>query len=234
VEPRTDKATWGILASNAFTLGIALWQDWGVLLLLWPFWIQSVIIGFFARQRILRLEAFCTEGFTINDRAVDPTPETQRRVANFFALHYGFFHVMYFVFLFGFTLSAASDGAVPIFHESTGEVVEVAFGRVLPLDVLIFLALGFAFWRTHRTSHHEHVAADLARRPNVGSLMFLPYLRVVPMHLAVIFGAQMGGGAAIGLFMLLKTGADVGMHKAEHYILQSSASESSRSGAKAR
>jgi len=37
--------------------------------------------------RILSLEKFSTEGFKINDQAVEPTPETKRKVAAFFAFH---------------------------------------------------------------------------------------------------------------------------------------------------
>lgn len=52
-------------------------------------------------------------------------------------------------------------------------------------------------------------------------MMFLPYVRVTPMHLAVGLGVMVGGAGAVWIFVLLKTGADVTMHWVEHRWLQS-------------
>lgn len=201
-----DRAIPGILAANAITLAVALWQQWPATMLLWPYWAQSLVIGWFARRRLLALERFSTEGFTINDQAVEPTPATRQRVANFFAIHYGGFHFGYLVFLLAITF----DGR---------------FGRApAGLDWLLFAALGVAFWHSHRASHRRHVAADLAGERNIGTLMFLPYARVFPMHLAIIVGSMLGGGgAAVVFFTALKTAADVLMHVVEHRWLQAGA-----------
>ncbi len=218
---RRDHAVVGILLTNGITLMFALWQNWSVLQLLWPFWIQSVIIGWYARQRILKLTRFCTRGFQVNGRSVDPTPETQRQTAIFFALHYGFFHLGYFVFLLVFTLTSDPQGYVEIVIEGQGPV-DVHLGKVHPLDFPIYLALALGFWKTHQASHREHVAADLGNTPNIGTLMFLPYARVIPMHLCIILAVPFAGVSAIWLFMLLKTAADALMHVVEHRVLQRS------------
>lgn len=214
----SDRAVGGILASNAFTLGAALWQDWGVLQLMWPFWIQSLVIGWYARKRILKLGAFSTDGLTMNDRPVPPTPASQRGVANFFALHYGGFHLGYLVFLVLMTTTSDAAGFITVTNESTGVRSLVEVGRVHPFDFAIFAALGIGFWQTHRASHREHVAADLGQSPNLGTLMFMPYARIVPMHLTLVFGFMLDTGA-LWLFVLLKTSADVVMHKLEHRML---------------
>ncbi|MCG6118591.1 MAG: DUF6498-containing protein [Aquimonas sp.] len=217
----TDRALWAILGSNALTAVVALVSGWGLLQLLWPFWIQSVVIGWFAMQRILKLQAFCTEGFRINQRPVEATPVTRTLTAVFFALHYGFFHFIYFAFLAGFTAAAAAGGgSVAVTDTSSGEVTQVAMGQVRALDWLLFAALGFVFWRSHGGSHREHVEADLAGRPNIGTLMFMPYLRILPMHLTLILGMLLSGGGAVLLFLGLKTAADVGMHRVEHALLR--------------
>jgi len=215
-----DHALWGILLTNAVTLFMAIWQDWSVLQLLWPFWIQSLIIGWYARRRILSLTRFCTAGVKINDRAVEPTPETQRWMGNFFALHFGFFHFVYLIFLLAFTLMAGQEGIVNVTMENTGEVIPVEMGSVYPLDFLIYLALAAGFWTSHGASHREHVAADLGHAPNIGVLMMIPYARVIPMHLCIILAAPLGGAGMIWFFILLKTGADVVMHVVEHRVLQ--------------
>lgn len=216
VDAGTDHALYAILGSNLLTLGIAWWQHWGLLHLLWPFWIQSVVIGWFARKRILALESFSTEGFTINNSRVDPTPATKRKTANFFALHFGFFHLIYLLFLSVFTSTVDAGGYMQVTEEGSGTVSMVHLGHVAQSDVLAFAVLGVAFWLSHRLSHREHVAADLARLPNIGSLMALPYARVVPMHLCIILGVVLPQSLAIWLFGALKTGADLIMHKVEH------------------
>lgn len=217
--PPADGSVTGIVITNLVTLAIAVWQDWSVLQLLWPFWMQSVIIGGYARQRILKLTRFSTEGFKINDRPVDPTAETRRLTANFFALHYGLFHLVYFFFLAAFTLTSDPQGFIDVTNEDTGELMHVHIGKVEPIDFLIYLGLAIGFFVSHGRSHEEHVRADLGNTPNIGHLMGLPYLRIVPMHLCIILAIPFGGGA-IWFFMLLKTVADVAMHKIEHRLLQ--------------
>lgn len=217
---KSDRALRGIIVSNVLTVGVAVLKGWGIAQLLWPFWIQSVIIGYYARRRMLALREFSTEGLRVNNNPVSPTPATRRSTANFFALHYGFFHFVYLMFLLGMAASADSSGLVPFTNNDTGAVTMVNIGQTHTIDFVIFAALGLGFWFSHRASHREHVVADLARRPNIGSLMFLPYARVIPMHLTIIGGAMLGGSAAIWLFGILKLGADVIMHKVEHKWLQ--------------
>ena len=199
----SDRAVLGILASNALTLGVALWQDWPLVLLLWPYWLQSVVIGYYARRRILALQRFSTEGFKMGGSEVEPNEATKRATANFFAIHYGFFHFGYLVFI-------AVVGAVGMFGRPPGAG-----------DYGLFALLGLAFWLTHRDSHRRNLAADVAGERNIGTLMFLPYARVFPMHLTIILGGLLGGGSlALLLFTVLKTAADVLMHVVEHRWLQ--------------
>jgi hypothetical protein len=194
-----DRALWSIVASNVLAAVLAIVLDWDVVELMWPFWIQSVVIGYYARKRMLLLRSFSVEGLRFGDRPATETPKDQRGAANFFALHYGFFHFGYFLFLM---------------QRSTQQKFDF-----VDASLLVVVALAFVF--AHRQSHREHVAAVLAGRPNLGALMFMPYLRVVPMHLVILFGATLGGGAAtILLFTILKTLADIGMHKFEHRKLQ--------------
>ena len=191
-----DRAALGwLVASNALTIAIALWQQWPLGLLLWPYWLQSVIIGVFSYRRMRGLHRFSTEGFRINGRAAEPTESTQRQTAGFFALHYGAFHLVYAIFL--------TEQKMPA------------------QDWLWVAVAGIAFYFNHRDSHRRFREADRQGEPNIGALMFLPYLRVLPMHLMIIFGVGfMGGGPfAVLLFALLKTVADCAMHVAEHRIL---------------
>ena len=191
--PTDRRALVLLVAANALTLLLALAQDWPIGLLLWPYWVQSVVIGVFSYRRIMGLQQFSTEGFRINRRSVPPNEATRRTTARFFALHYGLFHLAYALFL--------ATQEMPV-HDWLW--VGVA-------------AIGFLY--NHWQSFERFREADRQGRPNIGTLMFLPYLRVVPMHIAVIVGAALPWEGAVLLFGLLKTAADCAMHVAEHRIL---------------
>lgn len=212
-----DHALVAILITNVITLAVALAQGWSILQLMWPFWIQSMIIGWFARQRILKLNQFCTEGYLVDGKTVEPNEQTQRETASFFVMHFGFFHAMYLLFLLLFTLLADAQGFIEISRGS--EKRQVYVGVFTSIDVLLYLGLGACFWISHWLSHREHVASDLSGKPNIGTLMFLPYARILPMHVCIIVGLPLAG-AAVWLFVILKTAADLIMHTVEHRVLQ--------------
>lgn len=214
-----DRAVPAIVLTNGGVLLMALVLDWSALQLMWPFWMQSLIIGWYARRRMLKLTDFCTDGMQINGRSVPPTPRSLRKVANFFALHYGGFHAGYLVFLIAMSATADAAGYVMVTNESTGVQSPVYIGHVDVLDFVVYVVLAAGFWHTHRASHLAHVAADLGRRPKLGTLMMVPYARVLPMHLTIILAFALGGGM-VWLFVVLKTAADVAMHKAEHAWLR--------------
>jgi hypothetical protein len=199
-QPYAIENTRSLIVANVSTLALALFFQWPIGLLLWPYWFQSLIIGWFSRERILALREFSTDGFKVNNQPVEATVATQRSTANFFALHFGFFHLIYFVFL----LQSARGLAA--------------------LDWLGLALAAIAFAWNHRASFERNLEADSRGKPNIGTLMFLPYLRIIPMHLTIIFGGALIGGQvnpwAVVLFGTLKTCADVAMHVIEHRILQ--------------
>ena len=187
-----------LLLANAATAVLALAFHWPLAAVTWPFWVQSVVIGWYSRRRILSLTHFSTEGFTVDNRPVPETPESLRQTANFFTLHYGFFHFGYFFALLKFS---------------------PALG---PWDAIGLIAAAASFVTSHRASFHRNIESDMRGRPNLGVLMFLPYARIVPMHAMILFGAGYvdNSRTAVLVFLALKTGADVLMHHIEHGVLQ--------------
>lgn len=183
-------ATTGLLISNALTLAAALLLKWPLALVIWPYWIQSVIIGWYARNRMLALKKFSTEGFTSNDEPVPENEKGKRSTASFFVMHYGIFHFVYLIFLL--------DKAKP----DSG------------WDCFWIVVCGFSYVFAQRKTCEQQIATDAQGKPNLGKLMCLPYLRILPMHLTIIFGAMGNYSAfAIFLFMSLKTVADVLLDK---------------------
>jgi hypothetical protein len=185
---RMGPSTRNLLLSNAATIAAALVFDWSPGWLLWPYWIQSVVVGWYARKRMLSLARFSTEGFTSNGRRVPEDDAGKRSTANFFALHYGFFHLGYLVFL----------------------CAEHRMGA--GWDWLLLAGCGASFVLSQRQTYAIQHAADLRGRPNLGALMFTPYLRVVPMHLAILLFANLGGGDGMLIaFTLIKTASDLAL-----------------------
>ena len=185
-----------LLLANAATLGAALVLRWPAGWLLWPYWLQSVVIGWYARRRMLALDRFSTDGFTSNGRRVpEDDPASKRSTANFFALHYGIFHLAYLVFLCKEHAPQAR------------------------WDWLVLLACGASFVLSQRETYAVQHAADVRGRPNRGTLMFTPYLRIAPMHLAILLGAKLGGGAVmLVVFTALKTASDLLLDRIDRRI----------------
>jgi hypothetical protein len=183
----------GIIGVNAVVMLGAIASGDGPLMLMFPYWLQSVIIGGYNVRRIAVLQVFTTDGLKVNGRAVDPTPSTRRETWIFFMVHYGFFHLVYFFFLGAFGAMDRGGG----FGSSWGDLGS--------LSSLWLGATALGFLVSEGRDYARARAEDVATPPNIGSLMFAPYFRIIPMHLTIIFGALFGGWFAILLFGTLKT-----------------------------
>ena len=193
---RADRSAAFLILANLVTIVLAVVQEWDVRDVMWVYWGQSVIIGFFNWRRILDLKQFSTEGFSINDQPAEPTRETQLTTASFFLLHYGFFHFIYFTFLFL-------------------EMEPLPGLRVVGIAACIMV-----FLFNHGFSYGHNRQRDMNRRPNIGTIMVFPYARIIPMHLTILFGSHFAEGSTgeLLLFLGLKTLADVIMHMVEHAV----------------
>lgn len=191
---RPWNSTRSLVLSNLLTIVLAVVQRWSLWEVMWIYRGQSVVIGYYNWRKIRRLEDFSTDNFTINDRPVAPTPAVRRQVAWFFTLHYGMFHFVYMMFL----LIGIGDMS---WFSALGAIVCVA-----------------VFAANHRRSFQQSLPIFVRRKPNIGTVMFFPYARIVPMHLTLVLGHLLGirSAGAMVMFLGLKTGADVVMHRIEH------------------
>lgn len=194
-EAKSDGSLITLITANLGALAVAYYTGMSLRDLMLVYWIQSVVIGMSSFLRILNLDRFDTANFEINGKPAQETVTDKRKVALFFLGHYGLFHVIYFVF---------------IVFENRG---------TLGAPGSYFLcALAFAASHGHSLVHN--IRRDAGGRPNIGILMFLPYARIVPMHLVIVFGAHVSAGTgAFFLFGALKIVADVVMHTVEHHVL---------------
>ncbi len=205
-----DNSLRALVASNVATMIIALVEGWSLSPLLFIYWAQSVVIGAFHVRRILNLDEFTTTGLKMNGRPVRPGVRAQRQIAGFFAVHYGFFHLVYLVFVL---TGINSDGGF-----ASGAWWALVGG------VLVFAV-------NHYFSYVQNRELDGRGKPNIGTMLFLPYARILPMHLLIVMGATIGGESrtALIIFIVLKTVADAVMHIVEHRTLRKVAVVSSES-----
>ena len=183
-----------LIGANLVAIILAVVEGWDLHILMLIYWAQSVIIGYFSVRRMLDLKDFSTEGMSQNGRVLNATPATQKKIAHFFALHYGGFHLIYLAFIF-------MDGR-EVFRENW-----------------LYMAICIAvFFYNHRYSFKANRKHDRSRKPNIGNIMFFPYARILPMHLTILAGGAIGSTSTgiLILFLGLKTGADVIMHSIEH------------------
>ena len=144
-----DASVWSLVLVNGIALLVALAGGWSLIDLMAVYWVQSVIIGISYFFRMLNLKQFSTENFRINDRSVDPTPETKRQTAFFFLFHFGFFHVGYLVFIFAPRIPGGSPLGLGLL-----------ICTVVPLPINHYFS-----YRYHRAGgrerHAEHRHADV-------------------------------------------------------------------------
>ena len=195
--PTRDISLLAILFGNLLSAVMAFIYDWSLGEVMWIYWGQSVTVGVTNYIRIMSLKEFSTEGFTSNGSPVPENEAGKRSTATFFAFHYGAFHAAYAVFLW-------QEMPLDMIQQGTAAMMIVCLS---------------AFVFSHSFSLSQNMTKDFKdKKPNLGTLMFYPYMRILPMHLTIIFGSMSGLGMVI--FMGLKTLADLGMHMVEHHLFQ--------------
>ena len=188
-----------LLASNIFTIYLALSQGWSLMPIMCIYWFQSITIGFFNFVRMLTIKKFTTSGLTKHGMPVLPATEATRKFhAFFFLLHFGFFHLIYLWFIF------------------IGFFVESKTSELNGVDFALILLAGVSFYINHLLSYLYNKPSE-TKEISLGILMYYPYARVVPMHLTIILGG-IYYFEALPLFLILKTVVDVIMHFFERSI----------------
>mgnify|MGYP001582647245 CR=1 FL=1 len=198
----TKTSTLSLVFSNLLVIFFAVVDGISANEVLWIYWSQSVIIGIFNFIKMITLKDFSTEGFKQGKKQMLPTRATAISSAIFFLFHYGFFHLVYAVFLGAFSEFSYSEGS------SSGTKY-----------FLLSAGMFFISYLIEFVSSRKEQSDEL---PNIGYIMFAPYARIIPMHLTIIFGGFIGAAgsifstntnlAIIVLFIGIKTVVDLITH----------------------
>jgi len=156
----------------------------------WIYWFQSVIIGLFNFIDLFTIKNFDAGTLKMNNQPVSSM--NKGCVAWFFLLHYGGFHLGYAVFLL------VQIG------------VRTVSRSVLLLGIGVFLLEAIMNFTRQKQ-------AEQTRSFSLGGMFFLPYLRIIPMHLMILLPAFLGWKPSL-IFLLLKMGADILTYILYHHI----------------
>ncbi|MBP7584307.1 MAG: hypothetical protein KBA61_09760 [Spirochaetes bacterium] len=210
--------------ANFVNILIATQLGYGFATQVWVYLCQSVIIGIFNFRRILLMRPseetiarwdresaqayrdMKTEGGpqdwllpkTADDyvRWQHWTPGTPKVFAGIFLAHFGLFHLIYI-----FSLSSRHFSMIPGTSLAEADPLGVAAGA------LIFLVFHAWSFRTQRREMERPFTSDYA----MPKAMFLPYARVLPIHLSAVFFA----GNAFMAFLIIKALVDIAAHVVE-------------------
>jgi hypothetical protein len=189
-----------LIAVNMIPLFVVLFFGWSLFSIMFLYWIENGIIGFFNIFKIALARAPGTS-FTINGRPVSPSNKEIRII--FFVLHYGLFWAVHGVFVFTFFGMSSPD----------------LFGSIEPRGVAIvaaalLLSHGVSFL-VNFVGKEEYLTVSPDRQ------MTEPYSRVVVLHVTILAGGFLADSlgaplAALILLVLLKTVIDLLAHLREH------------------
>ncbi len=170
-----------LLAGNVYCIWYYENHPGAFATVVWIYWFQSIIIGLFNFLDLLTIKNFDTGNFKMNDQPV--TAVNKGCAAWFFLVHFGFFHLGYAIFL----------------------LIRLDLSSVNKMVLLIGIA---TFFLEAVINFRRQKQIEKTETVNLGTLFFLPYLRIVPMHLMILLPAFLGWKPSL-LFLVLKMGADV-------------------------
>ena len=183
----SDRSLWSLISWNLLTIAWAVIARWSLGSLVAVYWCQSLILGLFWFLRIIILPDFYVP--EQQDLSMEEAFQTKSTAAAGFIVIYGILHVFA-----GFVL-----------YRWLGPV---RMGGILIVAGIFFLSQCFTFSRT---------AAWVSGDRPTSSIVFFPYIRVLPMFAPLIVMAKVDltRQMLLVVFLLAKTAVDAAMHIVE-------------------
>ncbi|MEO7313258.1 MAG: DUF6498-containing protein [Chitinophagaceae bacterium] len=188
----TDWSLWVLVIFNLYLLDYYEKHPGEIGTLIFLYWAQSVLIGVVNFFDILTLPHIEPGSMTMNDKPVADTAQSKGCVAMFFLVHYGIFHLVYLVFIL-----------VQMHGQINGHFV------LIGVAILAVQLVG-DFIRRRMQQQDKAV--------NVGTIFFMPYARIVPMHFMILLPNFIHINN-FTIFIILKIFMDLLMHffTSDHY-----------------
>jgi len=170
-----------LLAGNIYCIWYYQNNSGAFSTVVWIYWFQSITIGLFNFIDLLTIKNIDSASSPFNEK---PSSSGGAGCAAwFFLVHFGFFHLGYAIFLL------------------------VDFGVKDISRSVLLLGIG-AFFLETILNFIRQKQLEKTMSFNVGTMFFLPYLRVVPMHLMILLPVFFHLQPSI-VFLGLKMTADI-------------------------
>ncbi len=180
-----DPGFWILLGINVYLVYYYYQTPRIFTTLIWLYWCQSVLIGLFNILDILTVRTIKVMADK-SDSSNSSLFGSRVKLAVFFMLHYGFFHLVYLVFV-------------------------ATLKPRYPVNWAMFKYFLFAFLAGQIFTFVQHKIQQRKSASNMGVMFFVPYLRIIPMHLTILIPAFCHI-SNLGIFLILKAIADVIMY----------------------
>lgn len=192
-----------LLLSNVLSIILAILFSYSLAIIIWTYYLESVMIGFFSVGTMLMTGARHKASLT---KAIS--------TAGFFAMHYGLFHFVYFFFLATFTFMSMDQASAFYMDYSDSIYIFLTAG-------ILFLSHGFSFMK-NIIREHEDPYWDPDKR--IDDTFARPYFRILPMHLTIIASGFVllfvpASTILLMIFMGLKTLMDLVAHQTKHRLI---------------
>lgn len=184
-----------LVLSNLIPLWGVLFYEWSLLTVMFLFWLESGVVGFYALLKMFKV---------MGPLAVFP--------GAFLTFHFGGFmtgHLIFILSIFG--------------SSEIGKEILPSFETIMSLLMIVWVpAIGI--FVSHGVSFFQNFIGKKEYKIfNVRKLMFMPYQRIIIMHLAIIFGGflvSVFGNPVLGLVLLIiiKVAVDIFSHTMEHRV----------------
>ncbi len=188
-----------LIISNLVPLFGVLFIGWNSAEVLLLFWSESAVIGIYNILKMIKAKGM-PQGLEMNGKKVAVKNEEDLKklkyiIVPFFIMHYGAFMFAHLIFLSVFLTRGGF------------------FNFLVALPLVFFGALGFLI--SHGISYYtNYIRGKEYEKADVGKLLFSPYTRIIPMHIAIIFSFM--SGAPVMILVVIKTIIDLTAHFMEH------------------
>lgn len=175
-----------LLIANIITIYVVMSGSWGFSEVILIYWAQAAIIGVFTFKKLRFIEEF--------KKTLRGKENNKGFGSSFFAMHYGAFFFVYFIFI---------------------------AGLIRPEAFLASMISIILFYINHLISYEVYKEKLKLPTINTDTIATTPYLRIIPMHFIIMvggffFGFDNTSRSVIIVFMLLKTAIDLTLHNVEH------------------
>jgi len=226
---KIDSDTVFIIIANLTTLLGVIFLNWSLFSVLFLYWLESAIIGFFNMVKMIIAPSYLGDYRDSEDYKNGRIDSKKIRFLKtilipFFVIHYGIFMIGHLFFIYFVSFAPYIFTHNGYFPKDIGFSYEI----FLPLLMLLF-SHGFSFFK-------NFIVEKEYLKVSAINLMFAPYGRIILMHLTLFLGAGIATFLAlsmqalnmetalkialttivISIFIIFKTLVDIRAHSKEH------------------